>query len=67
MDAMPNLTNLLAAHGVYALTVIFIFYQQRPSEPVLSRQGRGVVDGIEIKVAGPLRGELLVPRFDIGS
>lgn len=29
MEAMPNLTNLLAAHGVYALTVIFIFYQQR--------------------------------------
>jgi len=29
MEALPDLTKLIAAHGVYALTVIFIFYQQR--------------------------------------
>ena len=28
-DAISQLTKLLAAHGVYALTIIFIFYQQR--------------------------------------
>jgi tetratricopeptide (TPR) repeat protein len=28
-DAVSQLTKLLAAHGVYALTILFIFYQQR--------------------------------------
>jgi tetratricopeptide (TPR) repeat protein len=28
-EAIPQLTTLLAAHGVYALTILFIFYQQR--------------------------------------
>jgi tetratricopeptide (TPR) repeat protein len=28
-EAMSQLTALLAAHGVYALTILFIFYQQR--------------------------------------
>jgi len=29
MDQLKDLTALVAAHGVYALSVIFIFYQQR--------------------------------------
>jgi hypothetical protein len=28
-EAIPQLTTLLAAHGVYALTILFLFYQQR--------------------------------------
>jgi len=29
MEVMKDLTALIAAHGIYALSVIFIFYQQR--------------------------------------
>src|SRR5215470_4138987 len=35
IDAITQLTELLAAHGVYALTVIFIFYQQRAAHNAL--------------------------------
>ena len=28
-EVMSQMTTVLAAHGVYALTILFIFYQQR--------------------------------------
>jgi len=41
MDALNSLTNLVALHGVYALSVIFIFYQQRRAHENLARASGG--------------------------
>ena len=47
---LTHLTELLAAHGVYALTIIFNFYQQTPSvfvEPH-GNWGEGAVHLVEL-------------------
>jgi len=41
MEAMQNLTTLIAANGVYALSVIFIFYLQRRSYQNLREASAG--------------------------
>ena len=37
LNLISQATELLAAHGVYALTAIFIFYQQRRAYVALNR------------------------------
>jgi hypothetical protein len=41
MEQLKDLTALVAAHGVYALSVIFIFYQQRRAVKNLAEAQEG--------------------------